>query len=98
MATTIPLTTDDSVRRRRLVFRAWHRGTREMDMVMGRYADAHALTMPVPDLDTFEALMEAPDPEVFAWITGAKPTPPNYDTTLLHQIRVFHGAESLRRG
>lgn len=95
MATTTP-TADELARRRRLLFRAWHRGTREMDLVMGRYADAHAMTMPAQDVDMFEALMEAPDPEVFAWITGAKPTPPNYETSLLQRIRVFHGAGGLR--
>lgn len=67
-----------------------------MDLVMGRYADAHAMTMALPDIDIFEALMEAPDPEIFAWITGAKPTPPNFETPLLQQIRAFHGAEGLR--
>ena len=90
MASFAPADADDSVRRRRLVFRAWHRGTREMDLVMGRYADAHAATMPREDIDTMEVLMEAPDPEIFAWITGAKPTPANYDTDLLRSIRAFH--------
>ncbi len=85
-----PADADEGVRRRRLVFRAWHRGTREMDIVMGRFADAHAATLPVNEIEVFEALMEAPDPEVFAWITGAKPTPANYDTALLRQIRAFH--------
>lgn len=94
MASITP-TPDDVARRRRLLFRAWHRGTREMDLVMGRYADAHAMSMPAPDIDTFEALMEAPDPEVFAWITGAKATPANFDTPLLQQIRAFHGATGL---
>ncbi len=90
MASFAPPPADDSVRRRRLVFRAWHRGIREMDLIMGRFADAHAATMPSADIDTMEALLEAPDPEVFAWITRAKPTPPNYDTALLDSIRAFH--------
>lgn len=90
MTSFTPPSADDSVRRRRIVFRAWHRGTREMDLIMGRYADAHAATMPTAEIDLFEALMEAPDPEVFGWICGAKPTPANYDTALLHRIRAFH--------
>lgn len=69
-----------------------------MDLVMGRYADAHAATMPTADIDTMEALMEAPDPEVFGWITGAKPVPANYDTNLLHRIRAFHLEGGLIRG
>ena len=69
-----------------------------MDLIMGRYADAHAATMPAPDIDLFEALMEAPDPEVFHWISGAKPIPPNYDTSLLRSIRAFHVERGAARG
>lgn len=93
-----PADADDGVRRRRLVFRAWHRGTREMDLLMGEFADAHAASLSVDDLDAFEALMEAPDPEVFGWLTGAKPTPPNYDTPLLRQMRAFHTHAGPRHG
>lgn len=89
---------DDTVRRRRLVFRAWHRGTREMDLVMGRFADAHAATLPAADLDAMEALLDAPDPEVFGWISGEKPVPANYDLPVLHQIRAFHGVGTTARG
>ncbi len=85
-----PTDANDSVRRRRLVFRAWHRGTREMDLVMGRFADAHAMTLNLEDLISFEALMDAPDGEIFRWITGSLPTPNNFDTALLRRIRAFH--------
>jgi antitoxin CptB len=84
-----PADADLGVRRRRIVFRAWHRGIREMDLVLGRFADAHAATLTPGEVDDFEALMDAPDPEVFQWITGAKPTPPNYETALLQRIRAF---------
>lgn len=87
-----PTNADESVRRRRIVFHAWHRGTREMDLIMGRFADANAATLPLSELGEFEALMDAPDGEIFGWITGAKPTPANYDTALLRQIRSFHTA------
>ena len=89
---------DDSVRRRRLVFRAWHRGTREMDLIMGRFADAHAASLSVADLTAFEALMEAPDPEVFGWITGTKPVPPNYDSPVFRRILSFHSVAGSPRG
>ncbi len=85
-----PPDADASVRRRRLVFRAWHRGTREMDFVMGRFADRHAATLTLAEIDAFEALLDAPDTEVFQWITGQSPTPGNYDTALLRLIRAFH--------
>ncbi len=49
-------------RRRRILFRAWRRGMREMDLVMGQFADANLPTMTEAELDEFERLMEAPDP------------------------------------
>jgi antitoxin CptB len=77
-------------RRRKLLFRAWHRGTREMDLVLGRFANAA-----VPDLDEseiaqLESLMEVPDPELFAWIAGLAPVPADYDTPLFRQLSTFH--------
>jgi antitoxin CptB len=78
------------VRRRRLVFRCWHRGTREMDLLLGRYVDAHVADMTDPEVKALEHLLEAPDPEIFAWIAESKPIPPNYDTPMLQAIRTFH--------
>lgn len=74
-------------RRRRILFRAWRRGMREMDIVMGRFADARLPGMTEAELDLFERLLDAPDPSVLAWITGEAPTPAEYDTPLLAQLR-----------
>src|SRR5271163_3771159 len=60
-------------RRRRILFRAWRRGVREMDLVMGRFADAHLPAMSEADLAEFERLLDVPDPQVFAWIMGGEP-------------------------
>ena len=57
-------------RRRQLLFRAWHRGMREMDLIMGRFADATVGQLTPDELAEFEQLMEAPDRELLAWITG----------------------------
>jgi antitoxin CptB len=92
MSALEPADAEISVRRRRLVFRAWHRGTLEMDLIMGRFADAHAATLTSTDIDLFEALMEAPDGEIFHWITGSVPTQSPYDTDLLRRIRAFHAS------
>ena len=75
-------------RRRRILFRAWRRGMREMDIVMGRFADARLPGMSEAELDAFERLLDAPDPSVLAWITGEAPTPAEYDTPLLAQLRL----------
>lgn len=77
-------------RRRRVLYRAWHRGIREMDIIMGRFADAEIGTMPDPDLDDFERLIEVPDRDLFRWVTGEIETPTNYDTAVFKRLRAFH--------
>ena len=78
------------LRRRKLLFRAWHRGMREMDLIMGRFADAAITQLGEGDLAEFERLIEVPDRDVLAWVTGEEPTPENYDTALLRRLRDFH--------
>jgi antitoxin CptB len=74
-------------RRRRILFRAWRRGMREMDLAMGRFADAHLLAMSAAELDEFERLLELPDAEVLAWLTGGAQIPRKFDTPLLAKLR-----------
>jgi antitoxin CptB len=77
-------------RRRRILFRAWHRGTREMDLLMGRFADETLADLPEADLDDLELLMEVPDRDVFAWLTGESETPANYATPVFSKLQRFH--------
>jgi antitoxin CptB len=77
-------------RRRRILFRAWHRGTREMDLLMGQFADAHIDRLGEAELDVFEALIEVPDRDLFAWLTDAAQVPENYDTPLYRSVKAFH--------
>ena len=86
------------VRRRRLRFRAWHRGTREMDLLMGRFADAELARLPDAEIDEFELLMEAPDRDVFSWLTGELALPGNYDTAVFRRLRAFHTHEAPLHG
>ena len=67
-------------RRRRLLFRSWHRGMREMDLVLGRFADAQIATLSDAELDEYERLLEVPDQQMFAWVTGAQAAPAEIDT------------------
>lgn len=76
-------------RRKRLKFRVWRRGFREIDLILGGFADAHAAEMDEARLSAFEALLLVPDNDVYDWITGAAPAPPEYDTPILAQIRAF---------
>ena len=74
-------------RRRRILFRAWRRGLREMDLVMGQFADANLPAMSDAELDEFERLLDVPDPEALSWITGEEPTPAGFDTPLFARLR-----------
>jgi antitoxin CptB len=65
----------DEDRRKRLRYRSWHRGTREMDLLMGSFADVHIATFAPDQLDKYEAALEQADPDLYNWITGAEPVP-----------------------
>jgi len=75
------------VRRRRLLFRATHRGTFENDLMLGGFLRAHLDTLDDADLTALEALLELPDPDLADWLTGRAPIPPERDTPLLRRIR-----------
>jgi antitoxin CptB len=83
-------------RRRKLLFRAWRRGVRETDLIVGRFADAHIDKFDEIDLDDFERLIEAPNAELYAWVIGAENVPANYDTAVLAKLRAFHMQGSQR--
>ena len=76
-------------RRRRLLFRAWHRGMREVDLITGRFADAHIGTLSEAEVDDFERLMDVPEPELLAWVMGSEATPAAYDTALFRKLCDF---------
>ena len=77
-------------RRRKLLFRCWHRGMREMDLIMGRFADAVLDRLGEGELAEFERLIEVPDRELLAWITGEEAVPADHDGALLRALRDFH--------
>lgn len=78
-------------RRKRALFRAWHRGTREMDLVMGRFADREIRTMSDADLAEFERLLDLAEADVFGWVTGQVPPPADLDPGLLARLAEFRG-------
>ena len=78
-------------RRRRLLFRAWHRGMREVDLITGRFADAHLASLSEAEVDDFERLMDVPEPDLLAWVMGAAVPPPDQDTVLLRRMCAFAG-------
>ncbi|HSV23514.1 MAG TPA: succinate dehydrogenase assembly factor 2 [Xanthobacteraceae bacterium] len=77
-------------RRRRLLYRLWHRGTREMDLIMGRFADAAVGELMEAEIAELERLADVPDPELYAWLTGGRPVPDDYNLTVFRRLRDFH--------
>ena len=76
-------------RRKRLLFRCWHRGTREMDLILGRFADAEIENLSDDELVQFEHLMDVPDPDLYAALTGKMPPAPDYANGLFDRIQSF---------
>ena len=76
-------------RRKRLLFRCWHRGTREMDLILGRFADAEIAGLTNDELGLLEQLIEVPEPDLYAALTGNVPLAPEYASALFDRIKAF---------
>jgi antitoxin CptB len=76
-------------RRKRLLFRCWHRGTREMDLILGRFADAEIASLTQDELAQLERLIEVPDPDLYAALTGDAAPAPAYANGLFNRIKSF---------
>lgn len=79
----------DQARRKRLRFRSQHRGTREMDLLLGRFAEAVLPGLGPAELDALETLIEMPDDDLYAWKTGREAPPHDLDTPLLRRFLAF---------
>jgi len=84
---------DSAMRLRRLRYRAWHRGTKEMDLMLGPYADARLEGMGREELDRFETLLEEADTDLLKWLMGQEPTPADADQDLLADLLKFRTAK-----
>lgn len=92
------MTDDLEMRRRRAAYRASHRGTKEMDFILGRYAQAHLPAMEDAALTEFEKFLALPDPVLTEWFTlGSEPAEPEY-AALIGNLRDFHGLEPQAQG
>ena len=79
-------------RRKRLRFRSWHRGTKELDLLLGRFADAHIGTLDDVQLDDYDALLSESDPDLYNWIAGLEAVPKDQKSTVLKLIIEFHNS------
>jgi antitoxin CptB len=80
-------------RRKRLLFRCWHRGTRELDLILGRFADAEIADLSDDELGQLEQLLEVPDPDFYAAVTGDRPLPAEEVNPLFERIKSFRVAD-----
>lgn len=76
-------------RRKRILFRAWHRGIREMDLILGQFADDEIASLSIDELDELEVIMAEEDADLVKWITGEKPVPERYLTPLFERIASY---------
>jgi antitoxin CptB len=83
---------DLAMRRRRLRFRCWHRGMKEVDLLLGRFADAHVDALDADGVTAFEALLERPDQDILGWIVGGEPVPDVARSPLIDRLLAFYAA------
>ena len=79
----------NSDRVNKLRYRAWRRGFLEADLILGPFADRHLAGFSVAQLDEFEALLDQPDPDLYAWITDQADTPIEFCNPTLNLIKDF---------
>lgn len=81
-------------RRKRLKFRAWRRGFREIDLILGGFADRHLAALDADEIAAFERLLEMRDLDVYDWIVGRSPAPPEHETGLMRKLRAYRVSEA----
>jgi antitoxin CptB len=72
--------------RKRLIFRSWHRGTREMDLIMGSFADKYLPDYDLNKLQQYEAILEVNDPDLYSWFSKQQEAPANLMTDVMEQL------------
>lgn len=73
-------------KRKRLIFRSWHRGTREMDLIMGSFADKNLSAFSDAELNQYEDILEYSDPDLYNWYTAKEAAPANLMTSVLEKL------------
>lgn len=73
-------------KRKRLLFRSWHRGTRELDLLMGSFAERNLPAMNDAELDLYDIILTHPDPDLYNWITGQETAPANFMNSVMEKL------------
>jgi len=77
------------IRIRRLIYRSRYTGTKETDLLLGGFADRHLGGLEESLLDEYEALIENSDPDLYMWISGRRPVPPEWDGEIMRLLKSF---------
>lgn len=85
---------DFATRVKRLKYRSRHRGTKELDLLLGRFASLHLDAMTPAEIELYEAILEANEHDIYHWLTGQKPVPPEHDNAVMERILSFEFAKS----
>ena len=83
------MTDSPDIRRKRLLFRSWHRGTREADLILGSFAEANLASFDDARLGLYEALLDCPDADLLDWVSGRAMPPPEHDTAVTRLLLAF---------
>ncbi len=88
---------DLELRRRRLEYRSKHRGTKELDLLLGVFAERQLELMSARELELYEAILEADEVDIYAWLVGRAPVPPAHDNDVMRRLLSFDFPRALRR-
>jgi antitoxin CptB len=86
------VTSSSEIRRKRLLFRSWHRGTRESDLILGRFADTHLTVFDDAQLGRYEALLDCADADIFDWVSGRTAPPAEHDHDVTRLLLAYSNA------
>lgn len=85
-------------KRKRLIFRSWHRGIREMDLIMGSFADKFVPEFTSEELDRYEEVLQNSDLDVYDWVCGRKEVPANKNSDIVEKLLKYDYAAALQKG
>ncbi len=80
---------DQDIRRKRLRYHSWHRGTKELDLVLGQFAERHLPAMNEAEMDLYEAILNENEHDIYAWLAGREALPQEHDHHIMQMILDF---------
>lgn len=92
------MTESTDIKRKKLRIRAWRRGFKEADLILGRFADANLDSMSDEAVQLFEHLLDQQDQDIYAWIIGREPVPSEFQTDVMKALQAFRVEDDAQFG